>query len=392
MSSTIVRWAVLAAIMLTGGSGCGYFRGNASEDDTELSELDVIDKADSIERPKDSIALISPPQEGVLELHLKIGDRFPLSKTVEQRLTQTDQRGQSVSTSVSNMMLSLVVEDVRPDGRKLIKVQYHRVKYQQEIGGKIVSYSSDQTLESVPPDAYLYAGLANNWFQFWLGPNNKVIEIVGFNDFLKRCLQNVPAKYVASVQQQLEGTKTDDGISNFIDDSIGLLPFSNDPSHPGVSVKEGTRWELDPRRSEVPIPLLTTTECVLKELSVSSAEILMTGRISGPPTPVVLNSAAGKMRVQVKGGFCTGSCRVDRNTGLPTQSRIQRDLELAMELPGGQMLQQHKESVSTIVSFPSQVGVSNDTPNSRVQQVSVQTADGFESHRRVMQVSGTPAK
>lgn len=388
MSSSIARFAVLATLLLACGTGCGNFRGNASEDDAELSELDVIEKASPLEQTEaQPIAQIAPPQEAVLELKLKVGDRFPLSKTVLHRLTQTDQGVQTVNNSSSGIMLSLCVEEIRPNGMKLIKVMYHKVTYYQDIGGKIASYSSEQPAASVAPEAYLYAGLANNWFKFWLGPDNKIAEIVGFNDFLNRCLQKVPTNYAATIQSQLSATNNEDGIANFIDDSIGLLPFSNDPAHPGVVVKEGSRWELNPRQSNVPFQIVTTTECILKELKTNYAEIALNGRISGPATPVVVKSAAGPMKVLLKRGFSTGNCRVDRATGLPTNSLVQRDLELEIELPDGKRLNQHKESSSAVVSFPSQTAAVGADPN--IQQTSVQTADGKDNHRGVVQAAGT---
>lgn len=401
MSSSIARFAVLAALLLACGPGCGYFRGNSSEDDAELSELDVLDKAAPIEQVADQVASTVPevavpaPQEAVLELRMKVGDQFPLSKTVSHRLTQTDQGAQTVNISSSAMMLSLGVEDIRPNGMKLMKVMYHKVTYYQDIGDKKVSFSSEQPPAAVAPEAYLYAGLAKNWFQFWMGPENKITEIVGFNDFLKRCLQKIPANYAATIQQQLEATNNEDGLANFIDDSIGLLPFSHDPAHPGVVVKEGFRWELNPRQSNVPFQIVTKTDCFLKELKPSYAEIVLNGRISGPPTPVVVRSAAGPMKVMMKQGFCTGICRVDRNTGLPTNSEIKRDLELDIELPGGKILNQHKESVSTIISFPSQTVAAGAAPGAQqpaVQQASVQTADGKENHRNVVQATGSQPK
>ncbi len=386
MSLAALRWTTLFTILFMSLSGCGYFRGAASDEDSDLTDLDDIEKAQPLDRETTAAAVQElVPQEGVLELKLKVDDRFPLSKTVEQRLTQTDSNGINVSTSQTEMMLSLVVDEVLPDGRKRMTVHYHRVNYMQDIRGRKVSYSSDRPGEPIPPEALLYAGLANNGFSFWVGPNNKVMEVVGFNDFLRRCLRSVPSHHVAAVQQQLEATKGEDGIANFIDDSIGLLPYSNDPEHPGVAVKEGTRWELEPRRTEAPIPMLVTTECMLKELTASSAEILLTGRINGPPEPVLMRGAGGNMKVLVRGGYCTGTCRVDRKTGLPTQSQLHRELELAMELPDGQTVRQNKVTVSTIKSFLSQ----SDPGDSRVQQTSFRNAAGSENHRHVQQATGS---
>lgn len=389
MSLATMRWAALVSLIvfISTLSGCNYFRGNAIEDDDDVTEIDELDKAEPLAAPSREFEPEAHVAEGVLELKLKVGDRFPLSKTVEHRLTQTENGVATEDRSLTELMLSLVVDEVRPDGKKLLTVQYHRVNHQQEIRGKRISYSSERPTESIPPEAYLYSGLANNRFSFWIGTNNNVIEVVGFNDFLRRCLQNVPPQYANSVKQQLESTRNEDGIANFIDDSIGLLPFNNDPDHPGVAVKEGSHWKVD-RFTKSPVPISISTDCILKELTANSAEISLAGRMSGPQTPVVIRGAEGNVKVMVKGGHCTGSCRVDRQTGLPTQSHVIRTLDMAMELPGGQVIQQNKESISTIRSFLNQQQAAAERRDSRVQQTNLRTADGAENHRRVIQAGG----
>lgn len=390
MSPTTLRWMLIGSLLCVSLSGCGYFQESVADDDTELNELDGAesDQPSSEAESRLLAGANSPIQEGLLELKIKVGDRFPLSKRVSHRLTQTDANGISENTSQTDMMLSLVVEDVQPDGRKLLSVHYHRVKYDQDLHGKKVSYSSDRPGEIVPPEAMLYAGLAKNGFSFWIGPDNKVIELVGFNDFLRRCLNAVPPQHVAVVQRQLESTRSEDGVANFIDDSIGLLPYSNDPKHPGVAVKEGGTWELAPRNSDGPIPTIVHTQCMLKELTPTSAEILLSGRISGNANPTVIRTADGSMKIQVKGGQCTGTCRVDRITGLPTQSRVQRYLEIGMETSDGKQIQQTKESVSEITSFLSQLQMPPAGSATPIQQTNFQNAAGSESHRRVDQAGG----
>ena len=392
MSWSTLRWTTLVMLLSVGLSGCGYFQSSSAEDDAELADIDELDKADPIERLKSERSAKSEPLEGELELKLKVGERFPLTKTVEHRLTQTDRTGSSISTSRTHVMLSLIVDELQPDGRKQLAVRYHRVQYEQDIRGKRIEYSSDRPAEAVPPEALLYAGLANNGFSFWIGPDNKIIELVGFNDFLQRCLRNVPTQYKNSVQQQLEATRSEDGIANFIDDSIGLLPYSSDPSHPAVAVKEGSIWELKPKHSERPIPMLVTTRCTLKELTKNSADIVLTGRISGSPNAVLLRSPEGDIKVRVTGGRCTGECRVDRNSGLPTQSQVQRLLEMEIEMADGQRIQQNKETLSSMTSFLDQSTLQSEASSrSPVQQAGVQAAVGSENHRRVVPAVGTRA-
>ncbi len=336
----------LALLLFVSLAGCNYFQGSKADADADLAELE-----DDDTRELDSGSQRgSSPTEGELELKLKVGDRFPLTKRVEQRLTQADGQGVSVYRSLTEMLLSLSVEEVR-DGNKLLSVRYHRVRYSHDIAGKKVEYASDSPQQAVPPEALAYAGLHDNGFAFWIGPDNRVRELVGFADFLQRCVRNVPPQHRQSVLAQLEGTHSENDLANFVDDGIGLLPYSDNPRHPAVAVKIGSAWDLKPRQSEGPIPMQVNTRCVLKDLTDSTAEISMIGKVVSDAAPVVVRDGNREMRVFVKGGHCSGTCKVDRRTGLPTNSQINRYLEMTVQLADGSEIQQRKETLTTINSF-----------------------------------------
>ncbi|MEK6262230.1 MAG: DUF6263 family protein, partial [Planctomycetota bacterium] len=315
----------------------------AALEDEDTKELDADSDQDS------------SSSEGELELKLKVGDRFPLTKRVEQRLTQVDGQGKSVYWSLTEMLLSLSVEEVR-DGNKLLSVRYHRVRYGHDIAGKKVEYTSDSPQQTIPPEALAYAGLHENGFSFWIGPDNRVRELVGFPEFLQRCVRNVPPQLRQSVLAQLEGTHSENDLANFVDDGIGLLPYSNNPRHPGVAVKVGSAWDLKPRMSEGPIPMQVTTRCVLKDLTDSTAEISLIGKIAPDNAPTLVRDGNREMRVFVNGGHCSGTCKIDRRTGLPTNSQIKRYLEMTVQMADGTEIQQRKESLTSISSFLDQPG------------------------------------
>ena len=210
------------------------------------------------------------------------------------------------------------------------------------------------------------------------------MELIGFNDFLRRCLRNVPQQNMSAVQQQLEATKSEDGIANFIDESIGLLPYSDDPTHPAVAVKEGMNWDLETRRIDVPIPMIVTMKCMLKELNRNTAEITMVGSIKGPPNLVTMIAADGEVKVFVRGGNCTGSCMVDRATGLPTRSQIQRNLDMVVETQDGQRIQQEKVTLSTITSFLEQ------NQNSKLRSPPLSAEKQLHTSEKLFQYSEKP--
>jgi len=346
MPFSVIRLVGLSAFVLALSlSGCNYFRGASSDVDADLAELEDDDTRELAANAKGG----SAPVEGELELKLKVGDRFPLTKRVEQRLTQQDGQGVSIYRSLTEMLLSLSVDEIR-DGNKLLTVRYHRVRYGHDIAGKRVEYSSDSQ-QSVPPEALAYAGLHENGFSFWIGPDNRVIELIGFTEFLQRCVRNVPPQLRASVLAQLEGTHSEKDLANFIDEGIGLLPYSNDPHHPAVAVKVGSAWDLKPRMSEGPIPMQINTRCVLKELTDNTAEISLIGKVVNDAAPVVVRDGQRDMKVFVRGGHCSGTCQIDRRTGLPTKSLVNRYLEMTVQMADGSEIQQRKETLTSISSY-----------------------------------------
>jgi hypothetical protein len=129
-------------------------------------------------------------------------------------------------------------------------------------------------------------------------------------------------------------------------------------------VQEGTAWDLPPRHVEGTVPLIVNTRCKIKGLTDRTAEIDLFGSIQ--PTNRVERAAGWK--VSVLGGRCMGSCTVDRTTGLPTNSRVERYIDLMLESPDGAQLPQRKEIVTTIQAFlPGQASASSILPISHTE-------------------------
>ena len=364
-----LRLFALAALLLAGLPGCNYFQGSKADVDMDLADLDEDGEGDEPVDGNDKKSgggLIA----GELELKLKVGDRFPLTKRVEQRLTQAVGREISVYRSLAEMLLSLSVEEVR-DGHKRLSVRYHRIRYSHDIAGKKVEYSSDASPQQpVPPEALAYAGLNENGFSFWIGPDNKVEQLLGFTEFLQRCVRDVPSHLRSSVLQQLEGVHSENDLANFIDDGIGLLPYINDPTNPAVAVKVGQSWDLKPRRTEGPIPVQINTRCVLDGLTDTTAEVSLVGNVLGDKAPTVVRDADREMRVFVRGGHCHGTCKIDRRTGLPTSSQMNRYLEMSVQLADGSEIMQRKETLTSVSAFLDQTATRQ--PGSSSQESVIQ--------------------
>lgn len=289
----------------------------------------------------------------VLELNLEVNQRFPMIKTVEQKLSQASSAGIINSTSKLELILALTVEELRDDGRKRFKVSYTGVKYSHDIAGEQVHYDSNRSSGPVPPQVQAYQYLVNNGFSFWIGPDNKIVELVGFDEFIRRCLQNTAASQRETVLAKISESSGDDGVANFIDDSIGLLPYNIDENHKGGAIRVGETW-VKTRRLTQPIPMVLKTEYTLRELNDNIARINIAGDIAASKISSPINQHGKSVQLYIRGGKSFGSCLIDRKTGLPLESKIERFLETTVKLASGKEFEQQKQIVTTIRAFPHQ--------------------------------------
>jgi len=293
-------------------------------------------------------------QEGDLSFSLKVGDRFPLLKTIEQTLVQESSVGPVTSRSNLTLMFAITVdeEDV---GRRKLGVRYQRVKYKQEILGEVVEYDSQANPEYVPDRLQIYHGLAGNSFSFWIGADNRIIEVIAFDDFLKRCVRHAPPHRRQELLTRIVATQEDEGFANFVDESIGLLPYDPQATGRETAVKLHQQWEKT-RTIMRPLPMEMRTGYTLSSLNRDRAGIMILGTIEpiqasrlGP-----IQQASVKQSISLKKGEITGSCMIDRASGLPLTSRVQRQMEMTVEVPGRRPFEQRKTIVTTIESFPTE--------------------------------------
>lgn len=336
---------LFVAVVMGFVPGCEYLP--FGQKPAEVADLDDFDDLDEDSEDQDGLTKSHRDDEmsaGEFSLKLEKGRRFPLLKTVEQRITQATPTGNSVGYSKLELMLSLVVEETRGDDHRL-RVQYHRVRFAQDLGGQLVEYNSEMPGASIPTEALAYAGLKDNGFSFWLGSDNRVQDLVGFPDFLERCLQAVPPEQRAAVSKQLQAMRSEDGLANFVDDSIGLLPHPSGKAEAAKMMQVGSTWEVAQRGGST--MSASSTKCKLTNLDDKSAEIALVGNI-GPTTYL---DELNRVRLQVRGGGCSGNCTVDRESGMPTKSRVERYLDMVCEMQDGTQISQRKEVVTTIVAF-----------------------------------------
>ncbi|QDT64651.1 DUF6263 family protein [Calycomorphotria hydatis] len=336
--NTLQRSGILVAISLVSALvGC---------DSLDLPYTDSMSAPPTTMQP-----VVAPaPREHRLELHLKPGDRFPLIKTVTQKLILKDQPGKLAARSVLELVMILQAEAVEENGRKLLSVKYERVKYQQSVGEHTFDFDSNKPQQGLPPEAAVYASMVGNGFQFWIGPDNRIEETVGFEQFAEKCLSAIPEEHRSAVLTRLAASSGDEFVANFIDDSIGLLPYHVNRAG---KVVVGDSWTRE-RRLVNPIRVFMKEKFTLESVKGPVAEISVAGDISRSRVFGEAEQLVANANVEIQGGRSLGLCSIDTTTGLPIEAEIHRNMELRVTTPDGKSYDQLKEITTSIRSFPTQ--------------------------------------
>ena len=299
-------------------------------------------------------AALATPRAPALEapnlaLRLNVGDKFPLQKTVTTTLVQPGENGMERSTAQKEFLLTLTVEAMPQEGdrsgQKQMGVRFHAVRFSREVQGEKLEYDSRKVAGPIPLAVQPYHGLVGNTFSFWLGRDNQIEGIVDFDKFVERCLIHVPKERFEEVWNNLSAQTGADGIANFVDDSIGLLPKAK------VSV--GESWTVT-RRTQQPIPMVCRTQYKLQQMDGQQAEVSIQGEIlPGAILPSAIPGAARKnLNMSIQGGKSTGSCTIDLRTGLPIHSQVEQYVDMQVKLHSGEEFVQHKHTITTIRAFP----------------------------------------
>ena len=389
----------LAFLLLSGTglmlTGCGTSAPAASDQDSAMidellnsdgiSQRELAEPADPIDssrakthnvsqtRRADGNKSRSAAKGDLLELRLQEGDRFPLVKTIQQTLQQRSEATPAFASTRLEMMMIITVEEVKQNSI-LLGVRYSQVSYAHDVAGQQLSYDSRNHQGSVPWDALPYAGMVNNGFSFWLGRNNSIREMVGYKEFLERCVAQVPLDRRATLLSEISNRFGDDGVANFVDDSIGMLPYDTTVDPDSASrVLLGDMWTRE-RRLMQPVPVQLISTYRLTAIDDKNAEIDITGRVAAGDAAAANN--AGHLRIS--GGHSLGRCIVDRATGLPLEMNLTRFITMQVTTSDQQVVTQDKTIITTIRTFPEVRGpVAGSPATSSIQRVSGTSDPGY---------------
>lgn len=304
--------------------------------------------------PASPVAHAAPADLVNLELRVERGERFPLIKTVEQQLVQSTQTAAASAVTRLQLSLTLTVAESTPDST-VFEVRYTRVHYAHNVDGTYSVYDSSSPGGAIPYDAVPYAGLVGNGYAVRIGRNHQVIELLGHDEFLRRCMARVPVNRRQSLMNETAVRFGDQGVAGFVPDTLGLLPW-DEKAQPDLAcrVQEGDSWKIE-RRLMQPVPVHLDSTCRLVRVTPTSAEIDIAGRIT-PGQTYGTGQTSARNSVRILGGTTEGVCTVDRRLGLPLEVRRRELLNLQVTTEDGILVTQQKRITTEVRIFPEERG------------------------------------
>lgn len=287
--------------------------------------------------------------ESELRLRLRPGERFPLRKLIEREVVQTTPNGTpQVHRLQIELTLGMTVDEVRA-GETRFQVRYDRVRYTHHMGAEVVEFDSAAPPPRVPLSLRAWQAMVGDGFAFWVGRDNQIANVEGFQEFLQRCLTVIPEDRRQEVLMSIESTSGENGVSDFVDNAIGLLPF-------GESKGLGDTWRRS-RHIGRPVPMVVDSQYTLKELDEQQAVIQINGRIT-PSTTLMETPRAelARVRMSVREGTTWGTCTIYRDTGLPQRSRVEHEILMTVHTSAGGVFDQRVRGATTIEAFPRPTG------------------------------------
>lgn len=324
-------------------SGVWLITAGCSDNSSLNSQSATVEEWSATAPDSTTVRSLEDSHAAPLKLNLKPGDKFPLRKIVEQELIQDSVRGseERIKTRLELMFAISVVNQV--DDRTQLKVRYDRVRYSHRVGEDILEYDSTRPPLEIPHTLRAYHDMVGDGFTFWLGQENQIVAVDGFTDFLNRCLRNVPETEKHLVVLGIEAGSGEAGIANFVDNSIGLLPYQAAP-------KPGDTWSR-PSHIGRPVPMHVNNIYTLQHLDDTLATVDIRGQIT-PSTTMTAQGTEQGVRVTVTGGETSGRCVIFRETGLPQQSRVEQIINMNVLVTGALEFKQQKKITTTITAFP----------------------------------------
>lgn len=289
-----------------------------------------------------------PLEKAELRLQLSEGMRLPLVKVIETELTQASDTGlPEVHKSRLELSMVLTVLRQQPEQSQLA-VQYSRIRLTRDAGGRRLEFDSSNPIvqTSASPELTAYKTMVGDGFSYWISAENRVTAVEGFQEFMNRCLGHMPNAAQRIAMLGIEGSSGEDGLADFVDSTIGLLPYNS-------AKAIGESWSRQVAIGR-PVPMRRTEIYTLKSLDPSIATVQVSAQIEPSTSLGHQMDSDGGVRVVVEGGSLHGNCEIFRDSGLPRHSETTERIDMVVQMAGGIEFKQSKTTTTTISAYPPQ--------------------------------------
>ncbi|MSR60555.1 MAG: hypothetical protein EXS05_23425 [Planctomycetaceae bacterium] len=336
-------------------TGCGWWNSLRDDEQEETGNTEFAQEVDEPAHRSSPPKPRSPEASSRERSAAEPAPRISLVNSVVQELRQTTPDGIETSRLTLELTLSFRLEETVTKARQAAQgtsherslryqLRFDRVRLIQELAGEpALKYDSDETAAGIPDEVQPYQGLKGNSFEFWLDRNRQLVEVVGFESFLDRCLGHVAAQHQDQMRAALIQGSSTEALTAFVGEGIGLIPAE--------VAQAGDSW-MRTRQAVQPVPYLATTRYRLAQMTADFVDIESTGTFGPPENQARADQAQaalpGQVGVRIRDGWLKGQLRIDRRSGLPARSRVEQSLSMTVRLADGAEFEQETITVTTL--------------------------------------------
>ncbi|MBN2505056.1 MAG: hypothetical protein JXQ71_00020 [Verrucomicrobia bacterium] len=272
----------------------------------------------------------APEPPLLLQLKWPVGARYVQHMDIVQQvqttisgLTQTNRQDYAMSHD-----FGLTVLGERLGGGREVELEFLAMQMTASDGRRVVvslDSRSDAAAGTNNPLAEVLRSMVGTRMKFSLDASNRVVRLVGLQDFRHRVLTNSPALARASLAQML----SEDYFKLMIHGSQGL------PPHP---VRPGDSWPVTTEIAMGPLGVMEVKlQYMLKGFESRDerrcALLEFSGIVKGRPGR---EAAMPNFRMSVQEGTTAGQSWFDPEAGMILASEISQDMTMNLELHGSQ--------------------------------------------------------
>jgi hypothetical protein len=288
-----------------------------------------------------SFAPEANPQAYTLRLNLETGDTYTMETITDQVINQVINGMEQEILQKTGYVHRYEVMGRAGENYRL-QVTYEAIVYEQETGGRKISYDSRDSAAQVPMQAKGFAGLVDESFEMVLSPTGELVELSGMDQMIDKVVANMelPEAVRAQVRTMLEDQMGNQSMKSNMAQAMAFFP--EQPVDPGDT------WSSQSQlRTSMILDLDTQYE--LLKVEDGRAYLGLKGTMDSAPDaePSVM---MGMQMTFDMAGDQSGTIVVDLDTGKTLSVDIDQTFSGDVSATGGQMGDQSLEFPMVIES------------------------------------------